>query len=278
MKICVVCAPGVGDLLIMHIASYELQKAGHDVITVSPHRFGKWLEEFQFGSLESSDAIFLQHDNSETSKEIKKNSKTVYTFYGSHKLGKHPPLQKGFDYVCNPKKTMVENVRLALKDLFEIDASGENGMRAPEGLIWKKHEKRIAIHAGSSNPNKNWPLSKFTQFASWAKKKGFDPIFLPQFPSLEKLTSFIYESSLFLGNDSGPGHIASCLKIPNLIIGKDFKQMRLWRPGWGQNKVITPPQWVPNFKKMRLRETYWSKLITVNSVVKKFAELSDFKC
>ena len=51
------------------------------------------------------------------------------------------------------------------------------------------------------------------------------PVFItennnPIFSSLEELTSFLYESAFFIGNDSGPGHVASALNIPTLTIGQ----------------------------------------------------------
>lgn len=269
MKIAVVCAPGVGDAVILQIASHHLSLAGHEVITVSPHRFGKWLPSAQFGNPNDCDVIFLQHDNSDRSKEIHQSNKTVYTFYGTHKPSKHGPLRAGFDFVCDLDQTMVDNMIEAMNFLFQIRAGPENGLTPPPGLLHRRYKKRIAIHTTSGNPDRNWPHEKFERFAQQMEKEGYEPIFLPQFSALEELTSFVYESGFFLGNDSGPGHIASCLRIPNLIIGREERHMRHWRPGWG-GEIITPPRWVPNWKGLRLREKYWKKFITTKGVIKAF--------
>ncbi len=269
MKFCVVCSPGVGDLAILHIVSHHLKQSGHEVITVTPHRFGKWLEGYQFGELEPCDAIFLQYDNTERAALIRQQG-LVYTFYGSHQLLKHGPLKPGFDFVADPNQTMVDNVVRSLKTLFGIEASSDNGMRPPSGLEFRKFQKRIAIHTTSGSSFRNWPLKKFQQFANWAAKEGFEPVFLPQFPHLEELISFIYESGFFLGNDSGPGHLASCLKIPHLVIGRDERHMRHWRPGWGHGTILTPPKWVPNWKGFRLRENHWSRFISAKKVIHTF--------
>ena len=267
MKIAIVCAPGVGDALIMHIASHQLKLAGFEVVTVTPHRFGKWLSGYEFGDWDDCDAIFLQHDNSSRSKEIHALNKPVYTFYGSHQLSKHGPLKEGFDFVCDHDKTMVENVIKSLETLFSIPATSDNGFTPPEGLVYRRNTKRVIIHATSGNHLRNWPLEKFNKVAEWLKAKGYEPVFLPVFPSLEELASFIYESAFFIGNHSGPGHIASCLHIPHIIIGTEERHMRHWRPGWKKGSVIVPPRWIPNVKGFRLREKKWKSLITKGMVI-----------
>jgi hypothetical protein len=270
MKIAVVCAPGVGDAVILHIVSHHLTLAGFEVVTHSPHRFGQWLAGYPFGDWNGCDAIFLQHDNTPQSKAIHSLDTPVYTFYGSHILAKHGPLRTGYDYVCDLNRTMVDNVVTSLQTLFHIAATADNGFRPPLGLTHRKYIRRIAIHTTSGHPDKNWPLKKFLKVAKWLEKQGYEPSILPNFPSLEEMTSFIYESGFFLGNDSGPGHIASCLQIPHLIIGKEEKQMRHWRPGWGYGEVLTPPLWIPNWKPFQLRKNNWKSFITKSKVINTF--------
>jgi heptosyltransferase-3 len=270
MKTAVVCAPGLGDALILHIVSYHLSLQGHQVTTISPHRFGKWLEGYTFAStadLTSFDAIFLQHDNSLESKQIQQLDKKIYTFYGGYEANKHGPLKVGFDYVSDLNKSMVDNVVLSLKELFSMNATKDNGFRPPALLSHRKFKRRVIIHHTSGDAKRNWPLKKFQQVAAWLEKKGYEPVFIPQFPNLEDLISFIYESAFFIGNDSGPGHIASCLQIPHLIIGRQERHMRHWRPGWKEPDLIYPPRWIPNWKGCRLRDIYWKKWITTDNVI-----------
>lgn len=274
MKIGVVCAPGIGDLLILHIVSHHLALAGYEVVTFTPHRLGKWWEGYSFRSegFEEMDALFLQHDNSAKAREIHELPLPVYTFYGSHKNDKHRPLRKGFDYVCDPNRTMVDNVILALNTLFHIPATAENGLKPLPGLIHRQFPKRVIIHSGSGNPAKNWPLKKYEKCADSIKKMGLDPVFLPHFSTLEDLLSFIYESGSLIGNDSCPGHIASYFHIPYLIIGPEEKQMRFWRPGWGKGEVVLPPKWIPNWKGLRLRKKHWKKFISPKNVINLFKD------
>jgi heptosyltransferase-3 len=261
MKIAVVPAAGLGDALIFHIASYHFKAQGFEVVTDTPHRFGSWLEPFHFGDKGAPDAIFLQHDNSERAKEILRSHPKTYAFYGSHNPSKHGPLRKGLDFVADPNRTMVENVQASLKALFQIEASKENGFKAPSSLIHRKYSKRVAIHPGSTELKRNWPIEKFEKVAEELTKIGYEPFIIPQLPSISDLSAVIYESGYFLGNDSGPGHIASCLNIPHVIVAKDKQYMRLWRPGWLSGTILTPP----NFK---IFKNNWKSIISARKVIK----------
>ena len=259
-KIAVVCSQGIGDLLIMHIASHNLVQAGFELVTFSEHDFGTWVAGYKFAKqplfLSDFDAIILQYDNSDKVKRIKNTKTKIYGFYGNHQLSKHGPLSES-DYVCNPLLSMVDNITLAMQKWFGL-SSKENGLTPPPSLIHKKYPKRVAIHTGSRDPHRNWPIERFNKIATYLKQKGYDPVFLEQFQTLEDLASFIYESGSFIGNDSGPGHLASCLQIPSIIIGTSYNHLLLWRPGWLPPRVVTPPRWTSTFKWTRKR---WKSFI-----------------
>ena len=293
-RFAIICASGIGDALILHVASHYLMLEGHQTTTFSNHLhlFGSWLPEARFhkqplldqldSTFESFDAILLQHDNTPKARAIiaLRPKIPVYAFYTNYHLSKHGPLIPEYDFAFNSDRSMVANVVAGLKTLFSIDAAaGLNGLTPPAGLIFQKHPKRIAIHPTSSLQTKNWPRKKFLKVASWLKKNGYEPVFItapserdqwgsPLFPSLEELASFLYESGAFLGNDSGPGHIASYLNLPHLIIGRSEKAMKLWRPGWHPGHVITPSRWIPNWKWLKLRENKGNQLVLVKNVIK----------
>ncbi len=280
VNIAVICSQGLGDALIMHIASHNLVKAGFKVVTFSDHLggFGPWLPGYSFAKqpslatipevFKSFDAIILQHDNSQKAIAIKRLNIKNFGFYGSHKPEKHGPLTP-FDYVCNPTLCMVDNVVLALTQWFNL-SSKKNGLTPPPNLIHKKYPKRVVIHPSSSDPCRNWPLKRYERIASALKDKGYDPVFIskddaPLFTSLEDLSSFIYESGSFIGTDSGPGHLASNLNIPCTILGTSYHHLRLWRPGWHPPQVITPPKWSSRFKWTR---KHWKSFIPTTIVIK----------
>jgi ADP-heptose:LPS heptosyltransferase len=125
-----------------------------------------------------------------------------------------------------------------------------------------------------------WPRHKFAEVAKRLEREGYEPVFIvspqerpewggPLLSSLEDLASFIYESGAFLGNDSGPGHLASLLKIPHLIIAGNGLQMPLWKPGWYPGTCVKPPPWLMRFKSLRER---WQVFISEDNVIKNFKE------
>lgn len=294
VRFAVVSAAGIGDALILEMASYHLRKMGHDVVSFTNHLsgFGEWLPnvhcQAQPGLGEekevfaSFDAILVQHDNTPKARAILalRPGKKVYTFYTNYRLSKHGPLWPGMDFVFDEKQSMVENTKTALKELFSIGADlGENGLAPPKHLVYQKHPKRVAIHPTSTMPSKNWPKKKFLKVAHWLEKNGFEPVFVtspaerakwggPELKSLADLASFLYESGSFLGNDSGPGHLASYLGIPYLIIGKQDRQMQLWRPGWHPGEIVTAPSWIPNCKGFRIRDEKWQWFVSARNIIK----------
>ena len=271
-KIAVIPARGIGDSLLMHIVSHTLSLEGCDVTTFTDHLegFGPWFSNNSFEpqtnilpSLQDFDSVILQHDNSLLSKTIKSSHKRVFCFYGSFNKEKHGSLTP-LDYICNPKQSMRQNISSAIDQWFHLP-SYENGLLPPPGLIHQKHTRRIAIHPGSSSPHKNWDLARFNTLSNLLKEEGYNPVILPIFPSLASLASFIYESKAFIGNDSGPGHLASCLNIPSLIIGESHKQMLLWKPDWLPPTIATPPRPISHFKWTR---PHWKRFLSPLKILK----------
>ncbi len=300
MRIAVIPAAGIGDVLIMLIASHHLRKQGHQVATFHQKLpdFGRWLETGEYlvpsddfpNLLLSFDAVLLQHDNTERARQIaalRKRSLPIFIFYPTYRASKHGPLLDSYDYAFDGKKTMVENCRSGVEALFGGNAIIYNGLRPLPELTHRKHQRRVLIHPTSTNEKKNWPREKFLQLAKRLQKLDFQPRFIlsptekcdwpevesPIFPTLEHLASTIYEADYLIGNDSGPGHLASYLSIPHLIISHDEQQMRQWRPGWHRGEIIYPPRWLPNFKGIRLRENKWKQFVSINSVLNRFISI-----
>lgn len=127
-------------------------------------------------------------------------------------------------------------------------------------LKYKKHPNRVIIHPFSAYERKNWPLKKYIKLADKLKDDGLSPVFIcspaerqklvsqlkdnyevPTFPTVSELASYTYESGLFIGNDSGPAHLASALNIPAVTI-MFHKRNFYWRPDFSQpGALILPP-------------------------------------
>ncbi len=306
-KIAVFCAEGLGDSLMMMVASCAYQKKGYDVTTFSNQMpyFSDWFPGFTFRKkppledfeavLAPFDIVILQHENSPKAKRVyelgrEKKHFEVISFYNNYRKQKHYPIREGLDFAFDEKKPMVENVSISLQKLLDTSSSfTEIGMEIPKTLVPRKQKKRVVIHPTSSSFVKNWLPQKFIKLAKSLKKRGFEPVFslkkeeeAPFLPALEEgisiassqtlgeLASLLYESGYFIGNDSGPAHLASYLQIPSLVIAHSKRGITHWRPGWKEAVIILPPDWVPNIKGMRFRDDFWAHLIFTRGVLKAF--------
>lgn len=165
----------------------------------------------------------------------------------------------------------------------------ENGIYAPSGFHWRRFPKRVCIHPTSAEESKNWLPVRFIQLGQRLKEKGFDVCFIMSasekaawasllekifplygFSSVAECAAFVYESGCFIGNDSGGGHLASCLQIPTLSIHGRRGKARLWKPGWGNVEVVTPKV---NLIGSYLRQHYWKYFLSVKTVERRFQAL-----
>jgi len=308
--VAVICAAGVGDALIMLIASHHFQQAGYAVTTFTHHLagFGPWLKDFTFQRTPDIeeyakvfapfDLVIHQHENSQRAKALfdlrgKGVLKKLIVFYNNYRTTKHAPLHPEFDFAFDESRSMAHNVAAATQKLLHLPApSKEIGMTIPEGLIHRRYSRRVVIHPTSSTPKKNWWPKKFEALARKLRSRGYEPVFtvskeerphwlalqelgfgVPLITSLADLAKLIYESGYFIGNDSGPGHLASYLQIPSIILAPLKQSITHWRPDWLPSKVLLPLDWIPNLKGFRLREEKWQLFISVGRVLRTFHSL-----
>lgn len=288
VKIGVVCANGVGDGLLSMIVTNNLTLSGHEVTTFSSHLCqlkrwfpGKKIEPFPIQ--EGFDSIFSKFD-----RIIVADHAIVKSH---HDFGNKLLILKESDF--DRKKTMVENLALTCRHRLNLPyCLKSNGIVVPEELTWKKHPKRVIIHPMSTSITKNWLPEKFYFLCERLLKNGYQPAFcmspaeqqrwskiiqgtkflLPHFPTLDNLATYVYESGLMIGNDSGIGHIASCLNIPTISLFARKSYSKLWRPGWGSGSVLTPPKLLPG---VRLKHKYWKHLLTVERTWRHFKKMTE---
>lgn len=165
-----------------------------------------------------------------------------------------------------------------------------SGIRPPAPLQHRKYQQRICIHPTSAELSKNWLPQRFLTLAERLQAKGFEPVFimsaaeqedweptindrfpLHSFTGVDQCAAFLYESGFFIGNDSGGGHLASCLDIPVLSIHGRKGKSRVWRPGWGQVEVVTP---LLNVIGGSLRQHLWKYFLSVSAVERGFERLT----
>lgn len=306
MKAAVICSQGIGDGLLMMVASHRLFSKGYEVITYQDtlDQMSEWFPKHQFKKRSSLhdlekelvryNLIILQNDNSLFSHKVidlykKGKLHNISVFYANYEKEKHASLTS-WDRVFDRSYSMVDNIAKAIASVLQCtQVSKNNGLIIPSGLQHTRYAKRILIHPTSTTPLRTWDADKFIEVAHRLVEKGYEVAFcvspkehpnwaplvrdnflLPIFPTLSELAAYVYESAFLIGNESGTGHLASNLHIPTLIIASCRKQMSLWRPGWFAGKVITPYRFIPNFKYSRMREKKWQVFISPKRVIRTF--------
>jgi heptosyltransferase-3 len=291
----VIPASGLGDALLMMIASHRLLQEGCQVITQQPrlNELHGWFKEghlFATPDLTQADLIIAQNDNSARIQRLREYHRDrLAIFYPTYSSSKHGPLFP-LDQVFDDNKSMAENIAISIANLLQSrEVSRSNGLVPKGNLEHRKYKNRVLIHPTSSNIEKNWPKERYLQLAIALKARDYEVHFvlspeertfwesaeeeMPLFPTLEALASAVYESGYVIGNDSLIGHLASNLHIPTLIIANCPKRMKLWRPGWLAGNIITPPSYLPNWKFLRLKKRHWQRFISCNRVLSGFDDL-----
>ncbi len=79
--------------------------------------------------------------------------------------------------------------------------------------------RRIVIHAGAARAVRRWPLERFQLVADHLRADGWDVVLLDDsLDDLDRLLDALTTADRFIGNDSGPGHLAALLGVPTFTI------------------------------------------------------------
>jgi lipopolysaccharide heptosyltransferase III len=108
------------------------------------------------------------------------------------------------------------------------------------------------LHPMASAPDKTWPAANFLTLAQQLDKHfGIQPVFiagpgesLASFnryetvsgASLAQIKSLLAGAALFIGNDSGPAHMAAAFGLPVVVLFGN-SDPDIWRP-WGTEAVV----------------------------------------
>jgi ADP-heptose:LPS heptosyltransferase len=119
---------------------------------------------------------------------------------------------------------------------------------------WKKMAPYAVIHPYASAADKAWPVARFLDAAEFLHRAlNLKPIFLggpgddpaPFAPwhveisqDLEQTKSLLSEARLFLGNDSGPAHMAAAFGIPSVVLFGPSNP-KVWSPWKTPHRLLT---------------------------------------
>lgn len=128
--------------------------------------------------------------------------------------------------------------------------------RAADALIGTARRPLIAMHVGAGYPSKLWPIDRYAELANrLAEQHAATIVFVggnDDLPLIERLpidlraphiiaagrlsvpqtAALITRCVAFVGNDSGPAHIAAAVGTPAVVIFSGENDVSRWKP-WG---------------------------------------------
>ncbi len=125
---------------------------------------------------------------------------------------------------------------------------------APQGDLLLPARPAV-VHPFASQPDKTWPLDRFLSVASTLTRQGMTPIFIagPGDPSegyqghrvmhnlpLARIKLLMSQAELFLGNDSGPAHMAAAYGVPSVVLFGSSNST-IWSPWRTAHRVLQAP-------------------------------------
>ena len=124
---------------------------------------------------------------------------------------------------------------------------------------WRREGPYAVLHVAAADPGKQWPAERFAELAHWLRRtQGLEPILLAgpgqgellagmkEFvtfddQSLGEMMELVQGCELFVGNDSGPAHVAAAFGIPCVVIFGSSSSA-VWRPWRTRCQVVESPQ------------------------------------
>ncbi|MBZ5633976.1 MAG: glycosyltransferase family 9 protein [Acidobacteriia bacterium] len=113
------------------------------------------------------------------------------------------------------------------------------------------------FHPFASTPEKTWPAERFLAVAEHLRDKaGLEPVFLAgpaddpdafakfrviRNAPLTQVKSVVAGAQLFVGNDSGPAHIAAAFGVPSVVLFGPSDPVT-WAPWKTEARVLTAPE------------------------------------
>ena len=111
------------------------------------------------------------------------------------------------------------------------------------------------LHPFASAPEKAWPLENFVSVATRLRAQGLQPVIVAgpadddspfdafevyRNASLREVKNLMSGAALFLGNDSGPAHIAAAFGVPVVVLFGPSNPVT-WSPWRTEARVLTSP-------------------------------------
>jgi heptosyltransferase III len=117
-----------------------------------------------------------------------------------------------------------------------------------------QHARYAVLHPFASSPEKAWPAERFSELARYLKLWNIEPVFLASAAddaalfrghrvfcgSLAEVKALMSGAMLFVGNDSGPAHVAAAFGLPVVVLFGPSKPA-IWGPWRTESEIIVAP-------------------------------------
>ncbi len=111
--------------------------------------------------------------------------------------------------------------------------------------------KYAVLHPFASAPDKQWPPQRFCELARYLQLWNITPVFLcgpGDDPSafaphavfqgtLEEAKRVLSKAAVFIGNDSGPAHIAAAFSVPSVVLFS-ASNPAVWAPWRTESEIV----------------------------------------
>ncbi len=112
-------------------------------------------------------------------------------------------------------------------------------------------ERHAVLHPFASAPDKRWPAERFAEVGRYLKLWNITPVFLagPQDDAtafrdhavlqgtLSEVKGVLSNAAVFIGNDSGPAHMAAAFGVPSVVMFST-SDPAVWEPWRTESELI----------------------------------------
>ena len=153
--------------------------------------------------------------------------------------------------------------------MFFLGAAVQTIPRAKLFAARRKPQSPYAvIHAVASGPDKTWAPEKFLVVARHLRDQGLESFFIAgpgedlsafeEFQCvigapLSETKSLLQSASLFVGNDSGPAHMAAAFGVPVVVLYGSSDPV-VWAPWQVESRVFTAPDSISRIEAIQVME------------------------
>ncbi|MCP3918313.1 MAG: glycosyltransferase family 9 protein [bacterium] len=259
----------LGDALLSLVVANNLVRAEREVTVVCPllESLRAWFPRLRIVNAFDGEARTAVHQSPETLESCVAKDTLV--------LGDDPLLDRG--------RPRIEGYLAICRERFGIESPvRSNGLEAPVGAGDELAAGRVVLHPGAGERHKAWPVRRFVEVSRRLAAVGDAPLWLVHSDERERyaqilgsrfelvvrerlddLAALLRAARVFLGNDSGVSHLASCVGTPTVTLFVRPRIARHWRPAWAPGEVVLPRLRLPGTSVQRHT---WHRFIRARDV------------